>query len=366
MTGVHGFRPLLKWPGGKTREWPALAPYVPWDVRHLVDPFMGGLAPFALTPFSGRAHLSDLHPRLVALHVLTQRQDAEFLAACDALAAAWDALGPLAAQLAPAFEALLQSAREGERAPDAASALSDAPRALEDDAFAPRLAASLADKALRLARLELRHAVRFEGAECARHGETAVRAAFYGLVREREHGATGAAAAADFLFVREYCYGSMFRQNADGAFNIPYGGASYNAKPFARKVERLRDPRTVAALARAEFACGDFGSVLADLAPHLERRDLVFLDPPYDSDFSAYGGNEFGIAEHERLADLMARLPCRYLFVIKETADVRRIYVEGAPARAGGRVVLRFGKTYGYNVRGRNDRDARHVVLTNA
>lgn len=36
--------------------------------------------------------------------------------------------------------------------------------------------------------------------------------------------------AANFYFIREYCYGSMFRYNSKGEFNIPYGGMSYNKK----------------------------------------------------------------------------------------------------------------------------------------
>ena len=163
--------------------------------------------------------------------------------------------------------------------------------------------------------------------------------------------------------MREYCYGSMFRMNADGVFNIPYGGTSYNAKPFARRVAQLRDARTVRALARAELSNEDFASFLERVAPELDGRDLVFLDPPYDSDFSTYGGNPFDLSDHERLAESMARCPARVLLVIKETDDVRRIYVEGAPRRAGARVLLRFGKQYGYNVRGRNARDTRHVVV---
>ena len=37
-----------------------------------------------------------------------------------------------------------------------------------------------------------------------------------------------------FYFVRDYCYASMFRYNANGEFNVPYGGISYNRKDFNR------------------------------------------------------------------------------------------------------------------------------------
>src|SRR5262245_39415712 len=98
MTGTlsglaPAFRPLLKWPGGKAREWDDLAPALPRGVRHFVDPFTGGGAPFARTEFSGRAWLNDRHGRLVDLHVRAQRGDASLLGEVRALGEAWERLG---------------------------------------------------------------------------------------------------------------------------------------------------------------------------------------------------------------------------------------------------------------------------------
>ena len=360
------YRPLLKWPGGKRREWKRLGPLVPNDVRNFIDPFMGGLAPFALTPFTGHAYLNDRHPELVDLHRRAGAHDPAFFAALDALAADWDALGAVAATIESAFVRLVEAARGNGAAPEM---IADVVRQALDERFSARfgelLIASLADKARRVARLEVRHDTHFDAEACAVHGETAVRAAYYTLVRERERREEAAERTADFLFVRDFCYGSMFRTNAKGEFNIPYGGTSYNAKSFARRVARLRSDDVVGALSRATFSCGDFAPFLDGLVHQMEHRDFVFLDPPYDSDFSTYGTNVFDVGDHERLADTMARLPARWLLVIKETPDVERIYVDGAPSAAGGRVVLRFGKQYGYNVRGRNARDVRHVVVAN-
>ncbi len=354
-----GFRPLLKWPGGKSREWARIQPHLPAEIRHVVDPFMGGLAPFALTPFSGNAFLNDRHPRLVDLHRGVQAQDAALFAALDRTAHDWDALGPLATSTEDGFLELVTTARAGER-PDA---IALAREHAGGTALEPFLARSLANKALRVARLETKHDVTFDDAQCAEHGETAVRAAYYTLVREREHGAEGPQATADFLFVRETCYGSMFRTNAEGRFNIPYGGRSYNRKSIARRVEQLRSSTVADALSRATFSCGDFADFLDALPVTLDERDFVFVDPPYLSDFSTYGPNAFSVADHERLADRLAGARAHWLLVIKETPDVRRIYVDGAPGRAGAREVETFGKQYGYNVRGRNVRGTRHLML---
>ncbi|MCG3133175.1 MAG: hypothetical protein HMLKMBBP_00286 [Planctomycetes bacterium] len=361
------FRPLLKWPGGKAREWPELAPHLPRRIRNFADPFMGGLAPFARTPFEGRAFLNDRHARLVDLHLRVQREDRDLYAALSALSRSWDALSEASRELAPVFASLVAGARKG-AAPSAGDALPAASEVVrgEETPVIERIAASLADKASRVARLETRHAVTFGRAQLAEHCETAVRSGFYFHVRDREGrpdapGGPAASATADFLFLREFCYGSMFRHNARGAFNIPYGGTSYNVKRLAPRIEQMASPATRAALARAEFRCGDFEPFLRSLT--LGRGDFVFADPPYDSDFRSYGKDAFSPEDHARLAAALAGLPCPWMLVIKETDLVRRTYLSPAMRKSGAREVHAFGKTYGYNVRGRNERAARHLVI---
>jgi site-specific DNA-adenine methylase len=302
---------------------------------------MGGCAPFGLTSFEGRAFLNDKHERLVELHVRVQRGDADLFAEMAALGDAWHSLRAVADARRAAFLRLVAAARRGEEV-----------RSGSEDPTT----ASLEDKAARLARLETKHDVRFSDGDLDEHCETAVRAAFYTRIRAEERSATGARRAACFLFVRDFCYGSMFRNNAAGEFNIPYGGRSYNRKSFLARLEQLRSPRTRQGLARAEFFALDFDEFLA--ARRLAREDFVFVDPPYDSDFSTYGDHAFGLADQERLAAALAKLPCPWLLVIKETDEIHRIY-------ASARRLGSFGKQYGYNVRGRNDRDARHLLLAN-
>ncbi len=336
-------RPILKWPGGKKREWPQIEPFLPSTIRDFIDPFMGGCAPYLLTKFSGRAFLNDKHERLVDLHVRVQRGDADLFREIAALGDAWESLRAVADARQAAFADLVAAARSGEPA-----------RTADPDG----VTASVEDKARRLANLEKKHGVTFDAAALRDHCETAVRAAFYTRIRAEERSATGARAAACFLFVRDFCYGSMFRSNDKGEFNIPYGGTSYNPKSFLARLEQLRAPRTRQMFARATFFSLDFEEFLDARAASLAADDLVFVDPPYDSDFSTYGGNAFGKADQERLAAALAKLPCRWLVVIKETPDIHRIYADEFKRGS-------FGKQYGYNVRGRNDREARHLVVAN-
>jgi DNA adenine methylase len=260
-----------------------------------------------------------------------------------ALGDAWESLRAVADARRAEFARLVDAARRGE--PVRTTGAED-------------VAASIEDKARRIVRLEARHSVHFDEAQVAEHAETAVRAAFYTRIRAEERTASGAHAAACFLFVRDFCYGAMFRSNDKGEFNIPYGGTSYNSKSFLARLEQLRAPQTRQMLAGATFFSLDFEEFLDARKASLATDDLVFVDPPYDSDFSTYGGHAFGLADQERLAAALAKLPCRWLAVIKETPDIHRIYADEFKRGS-------FGKQYGYNVRGRNDRDARHLVVAN-
>ena len=58
-------------------------------------------------------------------------------------------------------------------------------------------------------------------------------------------------------------------------------------------------------LGRTEIYCEDFESFLDKLT--LTERDFLFLDPPYDTDFSEYEGKDFDKNDQKRLADFLKR-----------------------------------------------------------
>ena len=94
----------------------------------------------------------------------------------------------------------------------------------------------------------------------------------------------------DFLFLREFTYAAMFRFNSSDEFNVPYGGVTYNRKSLKAKPNSLAR-RNAATAAQHDVAGEDF-------EPFLERRagrsDFLFIDPPYDTDFSDYDKMPFG------------------------------------------------------------------------
>ena len=162
--------------------------------------------------------------------------------------------------------------------------------------------------------------------------------------------------AANFYFIREYCYGSMFRFNAKGEFNIPYSGMSYNRKDMRSKIDGMFNREMEALFAKTDIHCCDFEELLSKVK--LSEKDFMFLDPPYDTDFSDYDGVNFTKFDQERLAYVLKKTLARFILVIKNTDFIRGLYEKDFH-------ILSFDKRYTYNVRSRNNRDAKHLIITN-
>ena len=80
----------------------------------------------------------------------------------------------------------------------------------------------------------------------------------------------------------------------------------------------------LARLQNTTWRCGDFEPFLAEANPG--SSDFLFIDPPYDSDFSDYNNMPFGSRDQERLQETLETLQARVMVVIKDTPLIRRLY----------------------------------------
>lgn len=55
-------------------------------------------------------------------------------------------------------------------------------------------------------------------------------------------------------------------------------------------------------------------------------KNICFLDPPYDTDFSTYAQNEFGHEEQKRLCECLKWTPAKILLIIKNTDFIYELY----------------------------------------
>src|SRR5205823_5820442 len=160
--------------------------------------------------------------------------------------------------------------------------------------------------------------------------ESALKSAFYMHLRHLynkigKYEISPGLAAAIFFFVRENAYASMFRYNSQGEFNVPYGGISYNRKDLARKVAYMRSSAVRLHFEHTVIENMDFEAFLFKHVP--QANDFIFLDPPYDSEFSTYAQNEFGKHHQERLADYLSNhCQAQFMLVIKNTPTILDLY----------------------------------------
>lgn len=167
---------------------------------------------------------------------------------------------------------------------------------------------------------------------------------------------------ANWYFIREFCYGGMFRFSQKGEFNVPYGGIAYNTKDFRKKVDYIFSQEVRNLLDRTKTENKDFEKLLNSLK--LNENDFVFLDPPYDTEFSEYEENPFTSQDQERLAKTLINLKAKWVLIIKETDFIRGLYTTKEAKNKKVRVG-RFNKTYSFNIRSRFVRKIHHLVIHN-
>jgi DNA adenine methylase len=357
--------PFLKWPGGKTLELQSIAAAAPPLTGRFIDPFVGGGSVLLATPAEVPAEANDACRDLVEIYARAAGGDRAFREAVLGLAEAWDRLASFAsayaelaiAEAGPPDDAGVMIVSHVERLSRALTRTEPALAA----AFGERAAAELRAKFGRIRRLEARRGA-LSNADLLANVEGAVRASLYMAIRAQYNtarlaGRWDAPRAADFLFLREFAYAAMFRFNSRDEFNVPYGGISYNRKSLADKARLLFGAPMLARLATTEFHSQDFEPFLAGCDPAPD--DFVFVDPPYDSDFSAYDNRAFGAADQVRLEGVLAALRSNVMVVIKDAPAIRALY---NPDRWN---VIQAPKTYMWTIKSRNDRVTTHLTITN-
>lgn len=161
-----------------------------------------------------------------------------------------------------------------------------------------------------------------------------------------------------FFFMRNYAYSGMFRYSSKGEFNVPYGGIAYNSKLMEKKLNYYRSKPLLNHFAKANIYNLDFEEFLREVKP--TENDFVFLDPPYDSEFSTYAQNAFTKADQERLAHFMINeCKAKWMMIIKNTDFIYDLYnKEGINIRT-------FDKEYLVSFMNRNDKKVTHLLITN-
>lgn len=359
--------PFLKWPGGKSSELHKISEAAPKTrISRFVEPFVGGGSVLLSVDSSIPALANDICPELIDLYKSGSINDGDLKSQLLKLSQVWDFITLNSDHWKKLSEALMTFGLDADRAVMGILEIVKVEIRLLDEVlsqeFARRISKDLPSKLRRMQKIQIDRKRILPLDEFSKNVEGSIRAAFYMAVRQRYNRARignefTIERTADFLFLREYCYASMFRFNSKGEFNIPYGGISYNRKHFNLKIEKLFDNLMRERLNNTEFFCLDFEEFLGQA--NLIETDFVFIDPPYDSDFTDYDGRKFRNKDQERLANCLNQISSKVMIVIGDTELIRKLY------RSPKWTIQRDDMQYKWTIKSRNERLKTHLTITN-
>lgn len=367
--------PLIKWPGGKSSEIDKITPYIPKYKRY-VEPFFGGGALFFyLIPQN--AIINDVSSSLMEYYELIKAHDKQLQ---ELLLCYNNSFSDLYSSCSKDYSDLLElytklknsSKKSADIKNDLQLFINNITSSIDSEfferllldkyAFEEQLNKMTLDKMQRTVKNEQK--APFSDEDLKENLLTGFTSGYYMYFRsvfndiqlKKIKSPSKQYKTANFFFIREYCYGSMFRYNSKGEFNIPYGGMSYNSKNFRSKIDNMFSKEVKEVFSGTEICCSDFEDFFNKTS--LTNDDFMFLDPPYDTDFSDYEGKDFTQADQERLANALKRTPAQFVLVIKNTDFIHSLYCNDFN-------ILSFDNQYTYNVRSRNDRKVEHLIITN-
>lgn len=370
--------PIVKWAGGKEQELKYIIPNLPDNkFTNFYEPFVGGGAVYTALQ-AEEYFINDKSHELISLYkVLVNKSRPTFFKALDEIIHNWDVLTQVAENNSSffintykkfsndkineeklkdiLFEFILSHSQQF-------NGMFSSLFNFNIEHFTKELKINLIRKTKRMKKLEQKKG-KLSEKDILDNIETALKSAFYMHFRyiynrQKKYGLEEGFKSAVFLFIRNFAYSGMFRYNSKGEFNVPYGGIAYNRKNFRKKVDYLKTEELKSLIIKTTIENLDFEDFLIKHTP--KSNDFIFLDPPYDSDFSTYAQNEFNRNDQKRLANyLINKCKAKWMMIIKNTDFIFDLY------NNRGLNISSFDKTYLVSFMNRNDKNVEHLLITN-
>lgn len=154
---------------------------------------------------------------------------------------------------------------------------------------------------------------------------------FYYQTRQRDrsetwHSISDLEKAARFIYLNKACFNGMYRVNAKGYFNVPFGKKevinTYSKDNLIQLSQYLNQENM-------NINNGDFSDILI----HAQKGDFIFFDPPYDlikkDSFVSYTKDGFGEDGQKRLAKIaheLHRKGCYVMITNHNTPLINELY----------------------------------------
>lgn len=334
--------PVIKWAGGKEAELKYILPNLPGNFNRYFEPFVGGGAVF-FSLDNDEMLINDRSEELISLYNLIKCGDKEFISKLIEINHYWHLLEQIVENNSSEFLEIyriysipnISILHIRDRITefvlhhmDEFNGILSTSFHLDIDNFIYESIRNLSSKINRMRVIERKKNTLSE-TDILNNMESALKSAFYMhfrlLYNKFEKYNIGLSfRTAIFYFVREFCYAAMFRYNKQGEFNVPYGGIQYNRKDFYKKIQTMQSNAYKDHFNKTQIFNLDFEDFLSKTNP--KTTDFIFVDPPYDSDFSTYAKNSFGRDDQIRLANCLVNTPAKFMVIIKNTKFINQLY----------------------------------------
>jgi DNA adenine methylase len=354
------FKPLLKWPGGKSSE----IDYIKDNFRYLLpekidnyfEPFLGGGA-FWLSLNVNKMFVNDLSEDLIKFYLMIKEQNKDFFNIINNITKNWNYLHVLAVD---------EGLKVFHNNDYISKAIEKIKLNFESEFFSKRyiedsiiiISKHIFEKIKRIHNVEQKTKQKLSDDYIIKNIECAFKSGLYIAIRNiyNKHEVSDELKISCFYFLRDYSFSSMFRFNRNGDFNVPYGGISYNQRDPNARLSYWNDNNLIKHLNKTNFSQMDFEDFLKFHKP--SSNDFIFFDPPYDTVFSTYDKNIFAEKDQIRLANFLKTCPASFLAIMKDTEFIREIYNHKNIN------ILSFNKNYTVSFKNRNIKDVKHLIIS--
>lgn len=373
---------FIKWAGGKEKELPIILSNLPDKFERYIEPFVGGGSVY-LNINCDKSIINDKSDELILLYNMIKNNNQKFIKKLKEINKNWILLEKIVENNSKELLSLYKNYSKQvnkekinkrikvnysdkiyefvlEHSEEFNGLLSEHFN-IKIENFLSEVKKNLLSKIERMRKIELNRG-KMSNQNILENFECAFKSAYYMHFRylynnRLELDIEDEFYCAIFYFIREYCYASMFRYNANGKFNVPYGGISYNRKDFDKKINNLNSSKLKSYMKTTDIFNLDFEDFFKKIK--LTSKDFIFLDPPYDTEFSTYAKNEFGKNDQIRLANFLKNTKAKFMLIIKNTDFIYNLY------NVKGLYIKSFDKKYLVSIKNRNDKNVEHLIITN-
>jgi len=369
-------KPFLKWPGGKSKELKVIVPDLPERIDNYYEPFIGGGAVYFAITNAKHYFINDKSKDLIDLYQnIKSTNNKQLFTVLSEMDSYWKELDSIFEKHKTTLADIFLSLRKSENY-DIKTAvkefvdnnISDFTNPIQDifgfdlKFYAKELKVNLTRKMTRMRQLEKEKGL-LSDLDVDTNILTAIKSSFYMYFRmlynkPEKYNIPSIVFSAIYFFIRNYTYSGMFRYNSNGEFNVPYGGIGYNGNSLDRKIKYISSKEIQNRLQNTTIENFDFYDFMK--SKNTAKNDFIFLDPPYDTEFSTYDQNEFTQNDQKRLANfLINETNCKWQLVIKNTDFIHELYEKESIN------IKYFDKSYNVSFMNRNDKQTEHLLITN-